>query len=260
MRRLSALRPGVEQAPTTSTNGDSRLLLAPRDGREGEARAPLRSRRLLQPIPLAGIALMLIGLLVVLGYSAAAGRRTPVLVAARNLPAGAVVRASDLRSSRVAADGDVLAALITVAQEPTVVGRRLAAPVSVGEPFPRVALAASSASPAAYTLAVPAAHALGGQLRPGDRVSVLATFSSATGAATTEALARNLLVLAVGQPPAIGDPNQSTIPVTVALPAPGVSSRLALANSTAKIDLLRDSTRSGGQSIPSARSPTGSAP
>jgi Flp pilus assembly protein CpaB len=136
----------------------------------------------------------------------------------------------------------------------------LAESVGAGEPLPRTALASSSASPAAFTLAVPAAHALGGQLQPGDHVSVLATFSSATGAATTEALARNLVVLAVGQPPSIGDPNQSTIPVTVALPDPRLSSRLALANSTAKIDLLRDSNRSGGQSIPTAQSPTGSTP
>jgi len=258
MRRLTPRRSTAEEA-ARSTNGDGRLLLAPREDQE-EARPPLRSRRLLQPIPLAGIALMLVGLLVVLGYSAAAGRRTPVLVAAHNLPAGAVVRSSDLRSSRIGADGDVLAALVTVAQEQAVVGRRLAIPVGAGEPLPRTALASSSASPAAFTLAVPAAHALGGQLQPGDHVSVLATFSSATGAATTEALARNLVVLAVGQPPSIGDPNQSTIPVTVALPDPRLSSRLALANSTAKIDLLRDSNRSGGQSIPTAQSPTGSTP
>jgi Flp pilus assembly protein CpaB len=258
LRRAQRLRLGDVRSPAPS-NGDGRLLLAPREGRE-EARPPLRSRRLLQPIPLAGIALMLVGLLVVLGYSAAAGRRTPVLVAARDLPAGAIVRSSDLRSSRIGADGLVLGSLVTVAQERAVVGRRLAVPVAAGQPLPRTALASSSTSPAAFTLAVPAAHALGGQLQPGDHVSVLATFSSATGAATTEALARNLVVLAVGQPPSIGDPNQSTMPVTVALPDPRLSSRLALANSTAKIDLLRDSSRSGGQSIPTAQSPTGSTP
>jgi len=96
MRRLTRAPLRVEEAPASS-NGDGRLLLAPREGR-GEARAPGRSRRLLQPVPLAGIALMLVGLLVVLGYSAAAARRTPVLVAARDLPAGAVVRASDQRT------------------------------------------------------------------------------------------------------------------------------------------------------------------
>ena len=259
MRPLTPGRARPAEA-AASTNGSDRLLLAPRETEEAGARPPLRSRRLLQPVPLAGFALMLAGLLVVLAYSAAAARRTPVLVAARALPAGAVVHASDLRSSRLGADGDVLAALVTVAQEQGVVGRRLAVPLAAGEPLPRSALASASASPAAFTLAVPFAHALGGQLHPGDHVSVLATFSSATGAATTEALARDLVVLAVGQPPSIGDPNQTTIPVTVALPDPRLASRLALANSTAKIDLLRDSNRSSRRSIPVAKTPAGTAP
>src|SRR5437764_13881085 len=101
MRRLTPRPPRTEE-PARSTNGDGRLLLAPREDRE-EARPPLRSRRLLQPIPLAGIALMLVGLLVVLGYSAAAARRTPVLVAAHNLPAGAAAPPSDPPGPRTGA-------------------------------------------------------------------------------------------------------------------------------------------------------------
>src|SRR5690242_15037275 len=96
-----------------SRNGHGPLLLLEREQEGTAARAPLRSRRLLQPVPMAGIALMLIGLLVVYGYTAAATRRTPVLVAAHDLPAGATIHLSDLRSSRIAADGDVLATLIT---------------------------------------------------------------------------------------------------------------------------------------------------
>jgi Flp pilus assembly protein CpaB len=223
-------------------------------------RRPLRSRRLLQPVPLAGFALMLVGLLVVLTYSAAASRRTAVLVAARDLPAGAVLHSSDLRSSKLGAEAGVLAALVTPTQIQTVVGRRLAAPLGAGEPLPRVAIAASSAAPAAFTLAVPVAHALGGQLHAGDQVSVLATFTGPSGNAKTEALARSLVVLAVGQAPSIGDPNQSTIPVTVALPDPRLASQLALANSTAKLDLLRDSSRSGSAAIPAATTAGGAAP
>lgn len=256
MTRLTRWRSRPEE-PAPPTNGDGRLLLAPR-ATEAGPRPPLRSRRLLQPVPLAGFALMLVGLLIVLGYSAAASRRTTVLVAARDLPAGAVLRLSDLRSSRLGADGDVLAAVVTAQQEQAVVGRRLAVPLGAGEPLPRSAIASSSASPAAFTLAVPAAHALGGQLQPGDHISVLATFSGPTGGARTEALARDLVVLAVGAPPSIGDPNQSTIPVTVALPDPRLASRLALANSTAKIDLLRDSSHSGSAAIPDANTPAGS--
>lgn len=243
-----------------SRNGHGPLLLLEREQEQAAARAPLRSRRLLQPVPLAGIVLMLIGLLVVYGYTAAATRRTPVLVAAHDLPAGATIRLTDLRSSRIAADGDVLATLVTVTEEQSVVGRRLAVPVAGGEPLPVSALASPSATPAAFTLVLAVGHALGGGVRPGDHVSVLATFSSPSGAATTQVLARNLVVLSVGQAPAIGDPNQSTIPVTVALPNARLASRLALANSTAKLDLLRDSTRSANETIPSAQTPAGSGP
>jgi Flp pilus assembly protein CpaB len=255
LRRLQAKSAHATAPP----NGDGRVLLGPRAA-DTAARPPLRSQRLLQPIPLAGFALMLIGLLVVLAAAAAAAHRTAVIVAARNLPAGTVVQLRDLRSSRIGADANVLAALVSARQEQIAVGHRLALPLEAGEPLPRAAIAASSASPAAFTLAVPAAHALGGQLRAGDHISVIATFTGTTGNARTEALARDLVVLTVGAPPSIGDPNQSTIPVTVALPDTRLAARLALANSTAKIDLLRDSSRSGATAIPTATTPGGTSP
>ena len=92
--------------------------IAPRTSANGRP-AP-RARRLLQPVPLAGFALMLVGLLVVLGYSAAAGKRTAVLIAAHSLPAGTLVKPSDLRSSQLAADSVVLAALVPQSAEASV--------------------------------------------------------------------------------------------------------------------------------------------
>jgi Flp pilus assembly protein CpaB len=208
-------------------------------------------------LPLAGLVLIVVGLLVVLGYGAAAGQRTAVLIAARELPAGTLLTASDLRSSQIGADGALLAALVPAREQARVLGRRLGAPLGAGEPLTRSQLAALSVAPAAFTLTVQFEHALGGQLEPGDRVSVLATFTTPSGAATTHALARHLLVLAVGQLPRLGDPSQTTIPVTVALPAPALSSRLALANSVAKIDLLLESPAGGGTPIPAATVPGG---
>src|SRR5947209_8247309 len=67
------------------------------------ARPPLRSRRALQPLPLIGFALMLVALLLVLGVYASASKRSSVLVAARNLPAGTLLSSSDLRGGRIAA-------------------------------------------------------------------------------------------------------------------------------------------------------------
>jgi Flp pilus assembly protein CpaB len=118
---------------------------------------------------------------------------------------------------------------------------------------PRGALA--TADPAAFTLTVGAEHALGGALLAGDRISVLATFSTPSGGALTRVLARGLLVLAVGAPPSIGDPSEETVPVTVALPDPAVASALALANTVAHVDLLRDGAGSAAVPIPTASAP-----
>jgi Flp pilus assembly protein CpaB len=198
-----------------------------------------------------------VGLLVVLGYGAAAGERSSVLIAAHELPAGTLLTASDLRSARIGADGVLLAALLPARELADVLGRRLSAPLGAGEPLTRSRLATRAAVPAALTLTVLSEHALGGELEPGDRVSVLATFTTPSGGARTRALARHLLVLAVGQLPRLGDPSQTTIPVTVALPAPAVASRLALANSVAKLDLLLESTAASATPIPDATPPAG---
>jgi Flp pilus assembly protein CpaB len=255
MSRLSWQRKArADTAPRRAGNGDGRVRIAPREG-SADGWPPLRSRRLLQPVPLTGFALMLVGLLVVLGYGAAAGQRTPVLIAARNLPAGTLLQASDLRSARIGADGVVLSALVREREQASVVGRRLATQIGPGEPLTRSELASLAATPAAFTLAVPAEHALGGQLQPGARVTVLATFTTSNGGATTRALARHLLVVAVGAPPTLADPNQTTIPVTVALADPSIAARLALANSVAKIDLLRESAGSSAAPIPAASAP-----
>ena len=73
-------------------------------------------------------------------------------------------------------------------------------------------------------------------------------------------IARHLVVLAVGQPPAGIDQSSTTVPVTVALPDPGVASELALANSVGKIDLLRDGSNAAAVIPPAATSSNGSAP
>jgi Flp pilus assembly protein CpaB len=104
------------------------------------------------------------------------------------------------------------------------------------------------------TLAVLVQHALGGQLAPGDRVTVLATYTSATGQAQTRAVARNLEVISVGTVSGF-NASAETIPVTVSLPNPSVASALALANEAGKLDLLRESGAGAGAPIPNASAP-----
>ena len=237
----------------SSTTVDGRPRLAPARPPGG----PRRSlsglpRRLAQPLPLVGVALLVIA---AVGYLAVAAgsriRSSDVVVAARSLPAGTRLTSRDLRLVKLSAGQSLLAELVPASAESTLLGRQLAAPVEAGLPIGRASVTAAAGSPAAFTLTVPALHALGGNLTVGDRVSVLATFTSQTGSATARVLARHLVVLSVGQPPTGVDASSTTVPVTVALPNPSLASELALANSIGKIDLLRDGSNSTA-AIPAA--------
>jgi Flp pilus assembly protein CpaB len=229
-----------------------RPVVALRDERNG-AKPPLRTHRLLQPLVLVGALLVLIAFVVVLGVYASATSRQRVLVAARPLSAGTLVAESDLRSVGIAASGEVLGTLVTPRDLSAVVGHRLSVPIASGAPLPRTALAPLAAGSSSFTLVVPFGHALGGNLHPGDRVTVLATFGTDASSAQARAIARDLVVLDVGRSSSVGDPNTAVIPVTVELPDASLATELALANSTAKIDLLREPARGTSAPIPSAR-------
>lgn len=213
---------------------------------------PTPARSLLRPLPLLGVLLVLIALAGYLGVYAQTTQRSPVLVAARDLPAGSVLRAGDLRVAKLAGDRATMAGLVPAGELDRVLGRALRSGLAPGTPLAAAALARPAARPAAFTLAVPALHALGGALEPGDRVTVLATFETSSGQARTRALARGLVVLAVGGTPTGFDRASALIPVTLALPDPALASALALANSAAKIDLLREGSNTAAAPIPPA--------
>ena len=218
-------------------------------------------RRVAQPLPLIGIVLIVIAAVGYLAVAAASHtKRSEVVAATRNLPAGTRLTSRDLRAEKLSADSELLAQLVPMNGEASLLGRRLAVPVVAGMPLARASVAGPGGGPAAFTLTVPALHAVGGNLAVGDRVSVLATFTTAAGSATSRVIARDLVVLGVGQAPAGIEQSSATVPVTVALPKPTLASELALANSVGKIDLLRDGADTTA-AIPSASaSSTGSTP
>ncbi|HWQ23985.1 MAG TPA: Flp pilus assembly protein CpaB [Gaiellaceae bacterium] len=231
------------------TNGRPQVRL-----RNPDAVVPARPsvrRRVLQPLPLVGVLLVLVALGGYWSVYSATTARTPVLVAARDLQSGAVLRPSDLRTAELAGDSATMAALVAEAELDTVIGRELTAPVPAGAPLARASVTPSGSGPPALTLVVPVLHALGGELRPGDRVTVLATFRGGS-AARARAIARGLRVLAVGDTPETLDAASATIPVTVALPDPTLAAGLALANAEGKIDLLREGAKGRTAPIPSA--------
>lgn len=207
-------------------------------------------RRLGQPLPLAGVVLVLCSLVGYWSVYRATTRRTAVLVAARPLPAGRRLRPEDLRSVELAGDRAVLGTVVPEAALGRVLGRRVTVALPLGLPLAWAQLASSGALPAAITLVVPLLHALGGALTPGERVSVLATFERASGGAQTRAIARGLELLAVERPAGALDPTSATVALTVALPDPSLASALALADAEGKIDLVRDGAGGATAAIP----------
>lgn len=239
----------------TQPSENGRVQVRLRDLEEPAARPSLR--RLARPLPLIGVLLVVVALAGYWSVYSATTHRTPVLVAAHDLQAGAQLRPTDLRTAELAGDAGSLAALVPERELETVLGRELAAPVPQGAPLARAAVASSGAARPAFTLVVPALRALGGSLRPGDRVTVLATFESGAGA-RARAVARGLRVLTVGLPPEGLDRSSASVPVTVALPDPSVAAALALANSEGKIDLLREGASGRTAPIPAASAQGGS--
>lgn len=228
-----------------------RPRLRPRTERNGGQPRPRRRPRVLQPLPLAGLLLVLLALIGYWSVYSQSTRRSQILIAAHSLPAGRILSASDLTSAGLSGSRQVLATLVPASEQSVLVGRALTVPVAAGAPIPQAALAGSHGAASSLTLAVPALHALPGQLAPGDHITVLATFTSSTGQTQTRAVARNLEVLAVGGASGFDAANQ-TIPVTVALPNPSLATTLALANEAGKIDLLRVGASGKAAPMPAA--------
>jgi Flp pilus assembly protein CpaB len=243
-------RRGDDQPASTGANGDRRT---PRVRlREGAApAAPSRARRLLTPIPLVGIALVLVALVGFGAVYSSTTQRTPVLVVAHELPAGAVLRASDVRVAELSGDRALIDGLVAERDLGSVVGKRVATALPAGAPLARAAVAEQPAQ-TAFTLEVPTARALDGALQPGDRISVLATFGANSDDPETSAVARDLTVLAVGDRSQQGT---DTLPVTIALPDASLASKLALANDNAKLSLLREGGDDRAAPIPTATVP-----
>lgn len=103
-----------------------------------------------------------------------------VLVAARELPAGATLRASDLAVARVRVDDALYAASIPADRLESLVGRQLAEPAHAQQMLvqPQVA-SRPRLGPGQMAVTIPASTktAAGGLIRPGDQVKVLATLA-----------------------------------------------------------------------------------
>ena len=253
--RLTSLLSGRDGSGSAVADGSPPKLRPPKrpEIAPAPAQQEARPKRLLQPLPLAGVVLVLIAVIAYWSVYASSTKRTPILVATHALPAGTVLSASDLRTGELAGSASVLAALVPERELQQAIGRRLSSEVPAGAPLAAGAMGSQQAkSYAAFTLAVPEYDVTGTTLQAGERITVLATFNAGGGqSATTRPVARDVQVLTVGEAPANSDPSTTTVPVTISLTNPSVAPSLALANEDAKIDLLVEGSSGSTSPIPS---------
>ena len=125
-----------------------------------------------------------------------------VVIATRDLPAGATLSASDLAVARLRADDAVYAAAVPADGLSGLVGRQLAEPVHAQQLLVTAQIAAKPRlGPDQLVLTVPASPttAAGGRVRPGDEVVVIASFDKGKATARTEVVIPRASVYDVGE-------------------------------------------------------------
>jgi len=179
--------------------------------------------------------------------AAESARTRPVVVAARNLAAGAIVQPLDVKVVQWPVD---LAPATYAGDESAVIGRGLVAAVSADEPLIETKLAQRGQGGGlpvvipegmrAVSVKVDEVIGVAGFVLPGTRVDVLATFGVGGNGenAVTRVILQNVEALAAGQttqPDAQGKPQ--TVPVITLLVSPEEAEDLTLAATQGRIQL-----------------------
>ena len=179
-----------------------------------------------------------------LAWFAATGRADApprmVVVAARDIPSGVALTADDINMRALVMPPDFGARTFSTADD--LIGAVALGPMSVGDPVLRSAvIVGPAASPARQlSLTLPVAAAVGGTLRSGDTVDVLATYDDGGDvSAKTVTLARRVLVSRVtGADPNVVSPTGDRL-ITFAVDPLLDIEQFVNASVVAKIHLVR---------------------
>jgi Flp pilus assembly protein CpaB len=151
----------------------------------------------------AGTALMLLAAAGAVSTWVVAAPTRDVVVATRDLPAGARLERRDLAVALVRVDDSLYRAAVPAAALPALVGQTLAEPAHAHQLLVPAQVAGPDAlapDQVAYTLPVRPEGALGSQVQPGAFVAVLATTKAASGAALATVALPRARVLQVHRP------------------------------------------------------------
>lgn len=173
-----------------------------------------------------------------------------VAVAARDIPAGSPVDSGAFRFAEIRAGGDLLATLIQPGEMAEVSGWITTATIRSGDLVARTDLLppAASSGLAAMSIPIEREHAVGGALKPGDRVDVIEVREG-----QARYIVRGAEILAVGPTGTGGGlvaESVGTFSVTLA-----VDPDTALAIASAIRDAGMELVRSTGVAVPAAPAP-----
>lgn len=158
--------------------------------------------------------------------------------AARDLPAGSTLAATDLVAVDVTTDGDTVGRYVTNGRD--IAGAVLIRPVAEGELIAGDWLSEGSQAVRGRVMTIPVSpeHAVGGDLRPGDLLDVYATFNAGDARARTTLLARGVEVIEVVTAGGFAIEEESVVGLTVAV-TPETAGRLAFAIRSGELDLVK---------------------
>lgn len=186
------------------------------------------------------LGLVLFAMSLVIGRSVLEGARTTVQVwaAARDLRQDEPLTRADLIAAHVKLPSDVAASY--AAADADLEGAVLLRPLLAGELIPAGWLSTGPAATTGRSMTIPVTpeHAVGGGLRPGDRVDVYATFEAGSDRVRTSLLVRDVSVLDVVEAGGLVAGEESVVGLTVAV-SPAEAARLAFAIRTAELDIAR---------------------
>lgn len=171
--------------------------------------APSPTRALRQPRRLDwraifGVFLLLLATGGSVAFWSASSDTRAVLVAVRDLPAGATLSEADLTVARVRVDDAIYQAAVPAGELSRLVGRQLAEPVHAEQLLVRAQVSIRpSLGPGqmALTIAISPETAVGGRLQAGDAVEVLLTTSKGKPEARTTVVLPRATVYEVGHAP-----------------------------------------------------------
>jgi hypothetical protein len=165
------------------------------------AAARLRQPKWTDARLVAGVLMVLVAVVAGAAVVSAADKSVQVWAVRRSLRAGTTLARNDLVARRVRLFGADRERYLDVRRgDPA--GRVLNRDLGDGDLLPRSALGDRAAARATRVLGLPLsrAHALGGDVRHGDHVDVIATRKTSGGGFVTYAVARDVLVVDVSKP------------------------------------------------------------